>query len=199
MSGYIAVESHESRDGSVELVAAGYTQAKDSGIAASDGVAEEFVCALNFASFAPGETKSVTLHIRMNEESVAASYSKVGLTSTLYFNSTSPSLQSLGMVPIQSMKDRIRIVPCFDSKNFYDLLLVTSSVIDRPEYLAWTFMAQTLGLSMTTWDIVRYQGFTAAPELSWYDSLSLSLFLFFFGFYRIKFILSLQNIGSEES
>ena len=65
------------------------------------------------------------------------------------------------------MKDRIRIVPCFDSKNFYDLLLVTSDDIDRPEYLAWTFMAKTLGLSMTTWDLVRYQGFTASPQLSW--------------------------------
>ena len=58
-------------------------------------------------------------------------------------------------------------VPCFDSKNFYDLLLVTSEDIDRPEYLAWTFMAKTLGLSMTTWDLVRYHGFSASPQLSW--------------------------------
>lgn len=65
------------------------------------------------------------------------------------------------------MSDRIRIVPCFDSKNFYDLLLVTSSDIDRAEYLAWTYMCKVLGLSMTTWDLVRYQGFTASPELSW--------------------------------
>ena len=28
-------------------------------------------------------------------------------------------------------------------------------------------MAKTLGMSMTTWDIVRYQGFTASPQLSW--------------------------------
>ena len=74
LSGYIVVESHESADDSVELVACGYTQEKDSGIAATDGIAEDFVCALNFSSLAPGETKSVTLHIRMNEESVAASY-----------------------------------------------------------------------------------------------------------------------------
>ena len=74
LSGYIVVESHESADNSVELVAAGFTQEKDAGVAASDGIAEDFVCALNFASLAPGETKSVTLHIRMNDESVAASY-----------------------------------------------------------------------------------------------------------------------------
>ena len=74
LSGYIVVESHESADNSVELVAAGFTKEKDAGVAASDGIAEDFVCALNFASLAPGETKSVTLHIRMNDESVAASY-----------------------------------------------------------------------------------------------------------------------------
>lgn len=177
LSGYIEVESHDSDDGSVELVAVGYTQSKDKDAADSDGVAEEFVCALNFASLQPGETKTVTLRVRMKNEAVAAAYSNVTLNSTLYFWSASPSLQTCMLQPIQRMRDRIRVVPCFDSKNFYDLLLVTSKDIDRPEYLAYAHVAQILGLTMTTWDVVRYQGFSAAPALSWVGRCMTVIFL----------------------
>ena len=60
----------------------------------------------------------------------------------------------------------IRVTPTYNDNVISDVLLVTNSGIDRPEFLAYTYISQLLGLSVNMWDLQRYRGM-ASPVASW--------------------------------
>ena len=61
----------------------------------------------------------------------------------------------------------VRIVPVFDAKKSYDVLLVTCNQINQSEFQGWDYMFQLAGLAYSPWDLHRYKRLTAAPDLSW--------------------------------
>jgi hypothetical protein len=57
---------------------------------------------------------------------------------------------------IEQRANKIRIVPTYEPSIRCDATLITSPQMDRNEYLSWSYLLQTLGLSVGLWDVERY-------------------------------------------
>jgi len=67
---------------------------------------------------------------------------------------------------IEYRPEDIRVTPVFIPNISTDVVLVTSSEMERKEFLAWSYLLQCLNLSVNFWDIERYDGM-ATPDLTW--------------------------------
>jgi hypothetical protein len=108
--------------------------------------ATPWVATADVTSIAPGQDINIGFHVVMTDKAGDLLLESLDWTVTVYLRGK----------PIEQRSNKIRVVPTFEPGARCDATLMTSPQMDRNEYLAWSYLLQTLGLSVGLWDVERY-------------------------------------------
>ncbi|CAF1275340.1 unnamed protein product [Adineta ricciae] len=148
-------------------------------------------------------------HYKMNEEIPPQSTKHINFEIMLDDNAFDQLYESLFWnldlslrdMQIEQHRNSIRVVPTFKSNIRTDVLLVTNTLVNRAEFLAYRKLFQLFKYSSQTWDVERYGAFHS-PETQWLNTADLIIFIYSnprSTFKTIKSQQLLQHINSSEN
>ena len=105
-------------------------------------------------SIQPNTTVEVSFQVRMRESAGNLLYVHLPWDATLFLREK----------PIEIRSGELRVTPRYDDNKFTDMIIVTAKTTTREEFLAWSYLIQTLGLSAGFWDYERYRGVRCCPD-----------------------------------
>jgi hypothetical protein len=102
----------------------------------------------DFHLILPNTTVAVSFQVRMRESAGNLLYVHLPWDATLFLREK----------PIEIRSGELRVTPCYNDNKVTDMVIVTAKTTTREEFLAWSYLIQTLGLSAGFWDYERYRG-----------------------------------------
>jgi hypothetical protein len=102
----------------------------------------------------PGATIAISFQVRMRESAGNLLYAQLPWDATLFLRDK----------PVEIRSGEIRVTPRYNDDKTTDLVIVTTPNTTREEFLAWSYLVQTLGLSAGFWDYERHRGVRCCPD-----------------------------------
>jgi len=102
----------------------------------------------------PGATIAISFQVRMRESAGNLLYAQLPWDATLFLRDK----------PVEIRSGELRVTPRYNDDKTTDLVIVTTPNTTREEFLAWSYLVQTLGLSAGFWDYERHRGVRCCPD-----------------------------------
>jgi hypothetical protein len=108
----------------------------------------------DFHLIEPNSTLTITFQVRMRESAGMLLYALLPWDATLFLREK----------PIEIRSSEVRVTPRFNDNISTDMVIITAKTTSREEFLAWSYLVQSLGLSVGFWDYERYRGVRCCPD-----------------------------------